>query len=48
MLQLLQLNLKIKIPRKKTKPSRSSVEKRIQTKKKNTSKKMNRKPPKIN
>ena len=45
MLQLLQLNLKIKIPRK---PSRSSVEKRIQTKKKNTSKKMNRKPPKIN
>lgn len=48
MLQLLQLNLKIKIPRKKTKPSRSSVEKRIQTKKKNTSKKLNRKPPKIN
>ena len=47
MLKLLQLNLKIKIPRKKTKPSRSSIEKRIQTKKKNTFKKLNRKPPKI-
>jgi ribosome-associated protein len=47
MLKLLQLNLKIKTPRKKTKPSRSSIEKRIQTKKKNTFKKLNRKPPKI-
>ncbi|MGY8933033.1 MAG: alternative ribosome rescue aminoacyl-tRNA hydrolase ArfB [Flavobacteriales bacterium] len=48
MLKLLQLNLKIKTPRKKTKPSRSSIEKRIQTKKKNTFKKLNRKPPKMN
>jgi ribosome-associated protein len=48
MLKLLKLNLKIKTPRKKTKPSRSSIEKRIQSKKKNTFKKLNRKPPKIN
>ena len=48
MLKLLQLNLKIKTTRKKTRPSRSSIEKRIQTKKKNTFKKLNRKPPKIN
>lgn len=47
MLKLLQFNLKIKTPRKKTKPSRSSIEKRIQSKKKNTFKKLNRKPPKI-
>tara|TARA_B100000795_G_C22524197_1_gene332554 strand:+ start:184 stop:588 length:405 start_codon:yes stop_codon:yes gene_type:complete len=47
MLKLLQLNLKINTPRKKTKPSRSSIEKRIQTKKKNTFKKLNRKPPNI-
>jgi len=47
LIKLLQLNLKKKTPRKKTKPSRSSIEKRIQTKKKNTFKKLNRKPPKI-
>ena len=47
LLNLIQLNLKKKTPRKKTKPSRSSIEKRIQGKKKNTFKKLNRKPPKI-
>ena len=47
LIKLLQLNLKKKTPRKKTKPSRSSIEKRIQTKKKNTFKKLNRKPPNI-
>ena len=46
-IKLLQLNLKKKTPRKKTKPSKSSIEKRLQTKKKNTFKKLNRKPPKI-
>lgn len=47
LLQLIQLNLKTKIPRKKTKPSKSSIEKRLQTKKSNAFKKLNRKPPKI-
>lgn len=47
LLNLIQLNLKKKTPRKKTKPSRSSIEKRIQGKKKNAFKKLNRKPPKI-
>ena len=47
LLNLIQVNLKKKTPRKKTKPSRSSIEKRIQTKKNNAFKKLNRKPPKI-
>jgi ribosome-associated protein len=47
LLSLLKLNLKIKTPRKKTKPSKASVEKRLQQKKKITLKKINRKFPEI-
>jgi ribosome-associated protein len=47
MLELLKLNLKVAKKRKKSKPSRSSIEKRIKAKKNNALKKSNRKPPRI-
>ncbi|GER60342.1 alternative ribosome rescue aminoacyl-tRNA hydrolase ArfB [Patiriisocius marinus] len=40
-------SLRVSKTRKKTKPSRSSIEKRITSKKNNALKKANRKPPKI-
>ena len=42
---LLQQNLKVAKPRKKTKPSKGAIERRIQSKKVNALKKVNRKPP---
>lgn len=47
LLHLIDNALKVSRPRKKTKPSRSAIEKRIQSKKKNALKKANRKPPGI-
>jgi len=44
---ILKENSKKPKPRKKTKPSRSSIEKRLKKKKNMASKKVNRKPPKI-
>ena len=45
--QLLIEHLKVKKPRKKTKPSKSAIEKRLRTKKHQALKKGHRKPPKI-
>lgn len=45
LIELLQQNLKIAKPRKKTKPSKGSVERRLKSKKVNALKKSNRKPP---
>ena len=42
---LLQQNLKVAKPRKKTKPSKGAIERRIKSKKENALKKINRKPP---
>ncbi len=47
LLALLQQNLKVSKPRKKTKPSKSAIEKRLKSKKAQALKKSNRKPPKI-
>lgn len=47
LLHILKQSLKVVKNRRKTKPSRSSIEKRIKAKKKNALKKSNRKPPKI-
>ena len=44
---LLQQNLKVAKPRKKTKPSKGAIEKRLNSKKENALKKSSRKPPKI-
>jgi len=44
---LLQENLKVRKARKKTKPSKSVIEKRLKSKKSNALKKATRKPPKI-
>jgi len=44
---LLQKNLKVAKPRKKTKPSKGAIERRLKSKKENAFKKSNRKPPKI-
>lgn len=44
--QLLLQNLKIAKPRKKTKPSKGAIERRLNSKKENALKKVNRKPPK--
>ncbi|SRX52318.1 alternative ribosome rescue aminoacyl-tRNA hydrolase ArfB [Aequorivita sp. CIP111184] len=44
---LLQQNLKVAKPRKKTKPSKGAIERRLKSKKENAFKKSNRKPPKI-
>lgn len=47
LVELLQQNLKVAKPRKKTKPSKGAIERRLQTKKEQAFKKSNRKPPKI-
>ena len=47
LITLIIKSLRVSKARKKTKPSRSSVEKRITLKKNNALKKANRKPPKI-
>jgi ribosome-associated protein len=47
LITLLQQNLKVAKPRKKTKPSRGAIERRLKSKKENAFKKSNRKPPKI-
>lgn len=44
---LLEQNLKIKKARKKTKPSKSTIERRLKIKKEKALKKANRKPPKL-
>ncbi len=44
---LIQQNLKVAKPRKKTKPSKGAIEKRIKSKKNNALKKSNRKPPEM-
>ncbi|GEQ84605.1 aminoacyl-tRNA hydrolase [Patiriisocius marinistellae] len=44
---LLEKNIKIPKRRKKTKPSKGAIEKRIKAKKNNALKKVNRKPPRI-
>ncbi len=44
-ISLLQNNLKIDKVRKKTKPSKGAIQKRLDSKKKNALKKTNRKPP---
>jgi len=47
LVELLQQNLKVAKPRKKTKPSKSAMERRLKAKKQQALKKSNRKPPKI-
>ena len=47
LIELIKLSLARSKPRKKTKPSKASIEKRLQQKKKITLKKINRKLPKI-
>lgn len=47
LLELLQQNLKVNKVRKKSKPSKSAIEKRIKAKKEQALKKASRKPPKI-
>lgn len=47
MIELLQKNLVIPKPRRKSKPSKSAIEKRLQSKKKQALKKGSRKPPQI-
>jgi len=47
MIELLQDNLRVPKPRKKSKPSKSAIEKRLQSKKKQALKKGYRKPPQI-
>ncbi|WP_310991432.1 alternative ribosome rescue aminoacyl-tRNA hydrolase ArfB [Aequorivita marina] len=47
LIALLQENLKVAKPRKKTKPSKGAIERRLKSKKKTAMKKANRKPPKI-
>ena len=44
---LLQQNLKVAKKRKKTKPSKSAMERRLKSKKEHALKKSNRKPPRI-
>lgn len=46
-LELVKENLKVRKPRKKSKPSKSAIEKRLKTKKEQALKKADRKPPKI-
>ncbi len=47
LIELLKENLKRSKPRKKTKPSKRAIEKRLTAKKNQALKKINRKPPKI-
>lgn len=44
---LIQQNLKVAKPRKKTKPSKGAIERRLKSKKENALRKANRKPPEI-
>tara|TARA_R110002072_G_scaffold151503_6_gene300942 strand:+ start:36132 stop:36536 length:405 start_codon:yes stop_codon:yes gene_type:complete len=46
-LSLIKENLKVQKPRKKSKPSKGAIEKRLKSKKEKALKKANRKPPKI-
>ncbi len=46
-LNLIKDNLKVRKPRKKSKPSKGAIEKRLKSKKEKALKKANRKPPKI-
>jgi ribosome-associated protein len=47
LLSLLTENLKVAKPRKRSKPSKSSIEKRLQSKKRMAKKKVNRKKPNL-
>lgn len=47
LLDLISLNLRKRKPRKKSKPSRSAIEKRLKSKRQQALKKSNRTPPKI-
>ena len=47
LMSLLQKNLKVAKPRKKTKPSKGAIEKRLKAKKNKALKKTNRKPPSL-
>lgn len=47
LVDLLQSNLKVAKKRKKTKPSKNAIERRLKSKKEQALKKSNRKPPKI-
>ena len=47
LMDLIEKNCKKPKPRKKTKPSRASITKRLKSKKNHALKKVNRKPPKI-
>jgi len=47
LVSLLQENLKVAKKRKKTKPSKNAIERRLKSKKERAFKKSNRKPPKI-
>ena len=47
LIELLKNNLKKTKPRRKTKPSKSAIEKRLKSKKNLALKKVNRRPPKI-
>jgi ribosome-associated protein len=47
-LEVIKENLKVRKPRKKSKPSKFAIEKRLKTKKEHALKKADRKPPKIN
>lgn len=46
LIQLLQKNLKVAKPRKKTKPSKGAIARRLKSNKEHALKKANRKPPK--
>ncbi|MCW9037510.1 alternative ribosome rescue aminoacyl-tRNA hydrolase ArfB [Altibacter sp.] len=47
LIALLKKHLKVAKPRKKTKPSKSAMERRLKTKKEQALKKSNRKPPRL-
>lgn len=47
LLLILKSNLKTQKPRKKTKPGKSAIEKRLESKRKTALKKTNRKPPSL-
>lgn len=47
LIALLEKSIKIPKPRKKTKPSKGAIEKRIKSKKNNALKKANRRPPRL-
>ncbi|MBA3986109.1 MAG: aminoacyl-tRNA hydrolase [Flavobacteriales bacterium] len=46
-LELIKVNLRVQKPRKKTKPGKRTIEKRLKSKKNNALKKANRKSPEI-